>query len=591
MAEDTSPLQDSMERSARIGEAVFPSPPRSLSTLVVLLTTAAVAVLLGADLEAILEAIALVLAPAAVTVAAAPALAQLVGRTYYPRRVAVLAAGSAVALAAAVLVGVVVEGLVEPPPVGPAELAWAAVGLGAVGHYLAAVAIVDHRTVPSLALALLYPLLALPGLLLVFGTAPVLQGALSWLVLLAPVVLLARVFDAPLLRNFGVSGAELFRAYLDHVTTQSPHGEELLERFGQPVQAPVAVLAFRRPNGDRKACIAVPTVHPGPLGALGGGDLPAKVRNALHEWDHVLVPHAAADHDLNPVTTAEAERLGRYLADLVRQVETHPGGSKFVEKGENVRLAGQGFGDDLLLTYTSWPEAIDDVNQGVGHATELAAEAHLDGEALFVDCHNSLEPSSGAVFPLTPRALQLEDLADDVALGCEDERVDRLRVGCAQDTTLGLAHLVGRAGCQVLVAEAGHQRTAYVLWDGNNMVPEATRALREAVLEVVDEVRVMTTDNHAVNVEGGTYSPVGLRTDHDTLARISRRTVEAAIDDLEPVEAGAATGHAPDIKVFGHQRTAQISASVNAMVSVVPELVVTCLALWTLGLATVFLAL
>lgn len=589
MAEETNPLQASMERSAQIGELLLPSPPRALSYVIVILMTAAGAVLLGATVEAALAALLIIFVPAVATSLLSPPAAQLIGRTYFHRRASIVAAGSAVLVALGLLVALLLGAVPALADLGGGKLVYTAIGLAWVANYAAVTTVVDNRQGPSLGLSAIYPLTAIPGLVLEFGVQMLPVGALIWLVLVAPVILLVRVFDAPLMRNFGISGAELFRAYLDHVTTQSAHAEQLLARVGQPVQAPVAVIAFKREDGSRKACIAAPTVHPGPFGALGGGDLPAKIRNALHDWDHVLVPHTAADHDLNPVTTAEVERLGHYITELAERVETQPGGSRFVEKGDTVRLGGQAFGPDVLITYTSWPEAIDDVDQGVGHATELRAEAHGARHAIFVDCHNSLRSSAGAVYPLSPRALQIEALADDVAEGCLAGRVPELRVGCAQDTTLGLNHLIGRAGCQVLVVEAGDQRTAYVLWDGNNMIPEATKAIREAVLTVVDEVRVMTTDNHAVNVEGGTYSPVGLRTAHETLARISQETTEAALEDLEPVEAGAASGHAPDIKVVGHQRTAQLSASVNVMVSIIPELAVACLALWSLGLATVFL--
>lgn len=590
VADDTTPLQESMERSTHLGQLLFPSPPRILSYGVMLLMTLAATVLLGATPSALLAAIVLVLAPAVLTSLASPWIANLLGRTYYHRRAALVNAASTIVLTLGLLATVLAQALPQLGFLDGNKLVYTTIGFAFVGHYASVTTIVDNRLSRALPLSALYPLLTLPGLVGQLGAASLPVGLLLWVVLVAPVVLLSRIFDAPLMRNFGVSGAELFRSYLDHMTTQSVDAEELLSRIGEPVQAPVGAIAFKRSDGSKKACIVVPCVHPGPFGALGGGDLPAKIRNTLHEWEHVLVPHAAADHDLNPVTSQEVERLGHYVSSLVDEVKTQPGGSTFVERGDQVRLGGQAFGSDVLLTYTSWPEAIDDVDQGVGHATELVAKAKGARHALFVDCHNSLRPSAGAVYPLTPRALEVEALGGVVAEACLAGRVSELRVGCAQDTTLGLAHLVGRAGCQVLVVEAGEQRTAYVLWDANNMVPEATRAIREAVLGVVDEVRVMTTDNHAVNLEGGTYSALGLRTDHGTLARISKDAVVAALGDLEGVQAGAVQGHAPDIRVVGHQRTAQLAASVNVMVSIVPELVAVCLGLWTLGLFTVFLA-
>ncbi|MDX1610720.1 MAG: DUF2070 family protein [Candidatus Thermoplasmatota archaeon] len=586
MGDETNPLQASMERSAKIGELFFPSPPRSLSYVAILLFTLAATALLGADLSALGDATLLVLLPALASAMLDPIIVQLARGTFYHRRSAGLAALGAAFTATGLLLAVVL-GLLR---VQAGMVLYVTVGFVWVLRFGVFHVLVDDRSAAALALSSVQPLVALGGLLPLYGDGILPIGLILWTVLLAPLLLMIRVFEAPLQRNFGISSTKLFRSYLDHLTTQSVDAEELLERLGEPIQARVSVFVFRRKDGSKKAAVVVPGVHPGPFGALGGGDLPAKMRAALQDWEHVLVPHAAADHDLNPVSSQEVDRLGHYASELAENAETSTGGSRFTEAGETVRVGCQLFGQDAFLTYTSWPEAIDDVDWGVGRASELIAQAHGARQAVFADCHNSLRASSGAVFPLTPRALAIEELSGEAAAGCIREAVDELQVGLAQDRSLGLGHLIGRAGCQALVVQAGDQRTAYVLWDGNNMVPEATQAIRQAVLEVVDEVRVMTTDNHAVNLEGGVYSPVGLRTSHGTLAQISQDTVKAALEDLEPVEAGTAIGHAPDIQVVGHQKTAQLSASVNVMVAIVPELVVAILALWTLGVTTVFLA-
>lgn len=587
MADDTNPLQASMERSAKLGEIFFPSPPRALSYGLVGLFTLATAVLLGADLEAARAALLLVLVPSAATALLDPLWSRWLGRAFYHRRSATLGAASAAVVALGALAAVLLGSL----GVEQAKVLYLAVGLVWVLRLGVISVTVENRMAPAVAVSGLQPVFSLPGLLDLYTGVDLVSGLLLWLALVGPLILLTRIFDAPLQRNFGISGSELFRSYLDHLTTRSSEAEELLARLGEPVQARVSALCFRRKDGSKKACILVPGVHPGPFGALGGGDLPAKMRAALQDWEHVLVPHAAADHDLNPVTTQEVDRLGMYASELAETASVQPGGSRFADAGQTVRVGAQAFGPDVLVTYTSWPEAIDDVDWGVGRAAELITEAHGARHAIFVDCHNSLLASAGAVFPLTPRALAIERHAAEAAEAVQGGRVPEIQVGCAQDRSLGLGHLIGRAGCQALVVEAGDQRTAYVLWDGNNMVPEATKAIRDAVLEVVDEARVMTTDNHAVNLEGGVYSPVGLKASHGSLARISQRTVEAALEDLEPVDSGTAAGHAPDIKVVGHQRTAQLAASVNVMVSIVPELAVALLGLWSLGISVVFLAL
>jgi putative membrane protein len=170
--------------------------------------------------------------------------------------------------------------------------------------------------------------------------------------------------------------------------------------------------------------------------------------------------------------------------------------------------------------------------------------------------------------------------------------VQKLRVGVAQDkTTFGRQHLIGDQGVQVIVTDADGQKFAYILWDGNNAVPEVTRAIGEAVKDLVDGHQVMTTDNHSVNAVAGSYGPVGHLALPSDIAKATRLAVEKALSDLEPVTSGGAGGVLEDFKVFGNQKTVQLTTSVNTMTSILLELVIATISIQWMGTALLFLLL
>jgi putative membrane protein len=352
------------------------------------------------------------------------------------------------------------------------------------------------------------------------------------------------------------------------------------------------VIAFKaRGASAPKAVIVVPALHPGPIGRLGGSDLPGKIAEALPTSRIVLVPHGPATHDYNPVSTQEVERFAEAVRDLIAKVETREGGSPAVTVGGEIKVTSQVFGDGALLTYTAWPEPIDDVEYGVGLAAELQAKLAGAREALFVDCHNCLKPGAGAVFLCTDRGDDILANANAATKGAMASRVPAIRAGVAQDRdTFGKEDLIGDQGVQVLAIEAGGSKHAYVLWDGNNAVPEVTARIGEALDGLVDSFQVMTTDNHSVNAVAGAYGPVGHKAKPEKIAACSRRAVERALADLEPVDAGVATGSYPDFRVFGNQKTVQLTSSINVMTTILAELTIACLVVQALASALLFYA-
>ena len=584
-------VQASLEQSAKISRTVFNAPPTLLTYAYVLLAAPLFGLFLRPDPAGAIAGFMALGLPALIAGPLSAPIANALGGTLYYKRAAFIAAVGMTIVGAALVLAT------------PLRLVWGAplahvllVGyMMATGFRHSAFFVTsDNRHARSLPVSLLQVGAALPFLyaLDLIGPRELWIALALAIIFLAPLVFFLEIFDTPLKKSFHVSASELFRYYLDHITSGRMDGEGILNRFAEPIRAKFAVIGFRRADGSTKAAIVVPAVHPGPIGRLGGSDLPAKVAEAIPDADLVMVPHSSATHDYNPVASTEVERLGRQAADLLKTIDYKPTGSKAQTSGEDIRVTAQVFGDTALLAYTSWPLPIDDVEYGVGHAAELTAQLAGVRKAAFVDCHNSLLPGAGAVHLCTPRADAIIDASGKATAACLANPLAPLRIGVAQDRkSFSREQGIGAQGVQVIVVDCEGQTFAYILWDGNNAVPEVTRAIGEQVKELVDGFAVMTTDNHSVNAHAGSYGPVGHLAAPSAIAKATRLAVEQALSDLEPVQAGGAKGVVEDFRVFGNQKTVQLTASINTMSSIIVELSLATVAMQAMGTALLFLVL
>jgi putative membrane protein len=122
-------------------------------------------------------------------------------------------------------------------------------------------------------------------------------------------------------------------------------------------------------------------------------------------------------------------------------------------------------------------------------------------------------------------------------------------------------------GVLVLITEVVGTKTAYVLFDGNNVHMGVREVLRDAVLAVgVSEVEIMTTDSHVVNTISG-KNPVGMAIPAEAILPHLLAAVSETIADISPAKVASATGMCRDVEVFGPSRMVQLSATVNAMVT------------------------
>jgi putative membrane protein len=376
-----------------------------------------------------------------------------------------------------------------------------------------------------------------------------------------------RYVDAPLRKPFGVSGMDFIRSYIAQTVEGAPGMEDFFKKIGESVEVPVTTLSFRT-NERLKATFVVPAVHPGPVGEIGGGNLPVRIVNNLDDGGEIFVPHGTATHDFNLVSATESLKIVEAAARAVENTQYTADASKSirVQRGA-IKLLAQRFGNSVLFVSTLSPESTEDIEYGLGLVASAEARTQGVQHAALIDAHNCTAPYASSLWAGTKnsfdlidaireassRLMQLEPLKSDIKLGI-----------ASRGPIFGRDEGMGDLGIQVALVEVAEQRTAYVLVDANNMVPN----LREIIVSAlkVDEAEVMTTDNHVVNSYSG-INLLGFKADNSILLKAIIELVDEAQANLEPVRAGMNTQHASGVSVFGSQKTAQLASTVNAIMA------------------------
>jgi putative membrane protein len=450
----------------------------------------------------------------------------------------------------------------------------------------------------SLPAAVLHPVLGLLGLAAFVPTTlgDWLTAVLVFAIFLSTAIGFTEIAKRPLQRTFGVNGLKLMRYTLDHFTELGDEGRDEIESFFTSISVPtrirVGLATFRTARGT-KAVFLAPMVHPGPMGYIGGSDLPAKLRSRLEDGvGTVLVAHGPTTHDENPANTKELEKLVPLVRELIRGTQLSPDASPMVRvRSGKANVCVQVFGTRALIVASLAPNPTDDIEGAVGFAA--TQEARLAGveDAVFVDAHNCMEVGSGLTHFGTAAAHDIIEGTRSAVKEALGAPRGPLRVGVASKRDIANpGEGIGSEGVQALVTEVAGRKTAFVLFDGNNMIPGLRDKIREKLAPLLDDVEVLTTDNHSVNVTLGGFNPVGLQQDHGALVEATVKVVQEAIATLEPSEAGIASGYAADLYVWGPESAARLTTSVNSTIAILrPAFVATFLLALTASVLSLFL--
>lgn len=447
-----------------------------------------------------------------------------------------------------------------------------------------------YSFIPIIKLGLIKLILLMIGFILVF-----MFTTLLWI----------SIISAPFKKNYNISGLELAVHGLGQFTEQNDHDVKGLEKFfasfGTSVDIPVDVLGIKTTSSGKKdprykAILIVPGIHPGPFGYAGGSNLPYKLAKELNEYsDNILVFHSASTHDYNPVRSEEVQKIVMGLKKILNS-----GGLTFnstisnfvrVSSKNSLQICAQVIGPGVLLAYTSSPAPTDDLEFEIGEQAvkHAIAKSKFAETAMFIDAHNCLEKGVDSIRFGSKKSQDIHKLVEKAILQLNKAYGrDQLRAGIAKNTKFSTKEGFGPLGMQVLVIETGRKKVAYVLVDGNNMMPGLREQIRSEIAGLVDEAEIFTSDNHVVNITMGGYNPIGLKSSSSNIISTIQDLLKEAIKNLEEIEVCADRVIVKNVKVFGKGNTVRLSRTINKTISLMGKSLAGCNILAIIGCILVY---
>jgi putative membrane protein len=370
----------------------------------------------------------------------------------------------------------------------------------------------------------------------------------------------------------------LFRAFiLNWVTNANDPLEKHLEELGQNADIDVSLLKFDAQKP--KAAIIMPLVHPGPFKNIGSSLLPSLLKHGFEKEYNcsACTPLGILGHEHDLASQAQNEKIISQVIDSAKFEASADLASRSIKATEGTATAFcQIFGDNALLSFTLSPETTEDLPQELGlFVREKALQIGLQN-ALVINAHNCLTD-------LVNSDQHLEELKKAAAKCLEKAAAqpkNQFMVGGASvfPEEFSLKQGMGAGGITAIVVKVEDQKTAYIIIDGNNMIPN----LREKILTALtsagfNESEVFTTDTHAVTglVTGKDgYNSVGKAMDHMTLINYIVATAQSAESKLEVSKSGYLNLTVPQVRVIGEERLKSITALVDKAIRKAKQMLV-----------------
>lgn len=409
-------------------------------------------------------------------------------------------------------------------------------------------------------------------------------GILSSLCIFFSSLLFIEIVNAPLKTDVGISGTDLLGYFLSYMIEGTKETETLFISLQESFNIPFGIMAVRKKERDSTlgkpfhAVIISPSIHPGPVGTIGGGNLPTKLADPLSDLaDHILVPHGAATNDNNPSTTEEVDKV----VDAVRDLLTSIVDSDFTDQVSEIRSESNEttmhfirFGKKGLVMSEPRPFATDDIALEMYKVFSWISRLHGLEDLMVIDAHNNGMHGGSPVHVGDRISVEMESLVNRL-LQYEPDMAG-LSIGFGVSIPDQPLDGVGPKGVETMVMRSHGSTTAFVLYDGNNMVGDVREVLETSAQDLADRVFILTADNHVVNATIGGYNPVGRNDPVDTLIPPMRQSIEKAIKDLEESEVAIKSGVIEGINILGFGNTQRLVATINSSVAILKRAAIPC---------------
>ncbi len=423
---------------------------------------------------------------------------------------------------------------------------------------------------PLLILAILILLLFLSSESALFSTPTfvniVIKTIIACVIFILAIYSFIKIIASPLEKNLNIGMLDLISLFIAHMNEGSDLLESTFSQMGESIDTIVTFISFKGKHGIKSLFIS-PSVHPGPLGDIGGSNMPTILSNKFDNF--TMVAHGPSTHDFNPISVSEIDKIEKCVRNGLERVEYSKKASVFKRYSVNSANVGvQFFSEGMVILSTFAPNGSDDIEFGIGLTmmTQSISKCNVK-DSVIVDCHNSFTPESGEVLPGHPEVFDLIDVIDEIEL---IEKKNSIKVGCYSDDmgSLGKREGIGNSGLKTMIIEVDNQRTAYVLFDSNNMEIGFRQEIIDATRELaIDEIEVMTTDTHTVNTLSRGYNPVGIEKRPEIIEYV-KKGINKAIDDLEEVEVGTGTEKIKNLNTFGPKNSTELISTISSVVAV-----------------------
>ncbi|AXV38259.1 MAG: hypothetical protein CIT01_08625 [Methanobacterium sp. BRmetb2] len=394
----------------------------------------------------------------------------------------------------------------------------------------------------------------------------VIKIIIAALILMMAIYSFVMIIESPMRKNLGIGVLEFLSLFISHLSEGSSSMEKVFEDIGEPIDTLVGITSFKTNDGIKSLFLS-PCVHPGPIGNIGGGNMPTILAQKFNFF--TMVSHGPSTHDFNPVSTREIDKIEKVISKSLEDMDYSSTASEFLRIENNgAKIGAQYFNNNLMMLATLSPKGFDDIDFGVGLALMNLAKSSCGAEeAILIDCHNCFKGEKGRILPGNKEVF---DLMEAVGKIDAPKQYNEIIMGCAGDNIENMSKEegVGESGVKVMIIEVNHQKTAYILLDANNMV----EGFRERIINHVkklglDYAEVMTTDTHFVNTLAGGHNPIGMKNQDKILDVISECVLES-LKDLEKVEVAVKVAKIEDIKTLGPTNATELVTTISSIVAV-----------------------
>jgi putative membrane protein len=421
---------------------------------------------------------------------------------------------------------------------------------------------------------LLEPVLCIGAFLVFWGTISytIVFQVLPFIVL-SPIMgylaiqLLLSSIDSLGKKAYSLPALPLFRAFLlNWATGQNEPLEKHLEEMGGDADIEVMLLKFDAEKPQ--ATIIVPQVHPGPFKNIGSSVLPSLLKHEVEKefGGNACVPLGILGHELDLASQTQNYKIASQVLSSAMFEAQATLASPLVRVNVGAATAScQIFGDTAFLSFSLAPKTTEDLPQELGRIVSEEAKRHGLLNAMVVNCHNSLAD----VIDTGEHLDELQLAASLCLQKAVAQQTKPFRVGSATvfPSEFNLKAGMGSGGITAVVVQVENQKTAYLVVDGNNMVPGLREEIFDALVALgFDISEVFTTDTHSVtaSITGRRgYHPVGEVMDHIVLIRYIVEVAKAAEANLEVCRAGCRTFVVPKVRVIGEERLKDVTSLVD----------------------------